>query len=132
MSNFYPSSTCPPTVEHQYQAAKCAQTTAAERIIRAATPGLAKRFGQAVKLIDGWEHKKEDIMLGLVRMKFRDPELKMRLLETGNRYLVEGNNWHDNFWGNCSCHRCENEEGQNRLGKIIMQVREEIQNGALK
>ena len=39
--------------------------------------------------------------------------------------LIEGNNWHDVFWGKCSCPRC-NGGGQNHLGKILMKVREEL------
>lgn len=33
--------------------------------------------------------------------------------------------WHDNFWGNCTCVKCENIEGQNWLGKLLMKVRDE-------
>ena len=58
--------------------------------------------------------------------KFRIPELREKLLATGNEELVEGNTWHDNIWGNCSCDCCKKIEGQNKLGKLLMQVREEI------
>jgi predicted NAD-dependent protein-ADP-ribosyltransferase YbiA (DUF1768 family) len=50
------------------------------------------------------------------------------LLDTGDEELVEGTTWHDNIWGNCSCPKCKNIPGQNRLGKLLMQIREEIKN----
>ena len=34
-----------------------------------------------------------------LRLKFKIPELREALLETGNAELTEGNTWHDNFWG---------------------------------
>ena len=43
--------------------------------------------------------------------------LKERLLKTGKEELVEGNTWHDNYWGNCTCEKCKNIAGQNKLGK---------------
>jgi len=47
-------------------------------------------------------------------------DLREKLLETDNRQLVEGN-WHgDTFWGACGG------KGQNHLGKILMEVREEL------
>jgi hypothetical protein len=39
---------------------------------------------------------------------------------------LEGNNWHDNTWGNCLCDKCKGIEGKNLLGNILMQVREEL------
>lgn len=39
------------------------------------------------------------------------------------REIVEGNYWHDNYWGNCTCDKCKNIEGQNKLGKILMKIR---------
>ena len=39
--------------------------------------------------------------------------------------LVEKNNWHDNFWGDCTCLRCYR-IGENHLGKLWMELRDEI------
>ena len=36
--------------------------------------------------------------------------------------LIEGNNWHETFWGVDS----ETGEGQNNFGKILMELREEL------
>lgn len=49
--------------------------------------------------------------------------LKELLLETNDCYLIEGNYWHDNIWGICYCKKCENIKGENRLGKLLMKIR---------
>ena len=43
-----------------------------------------------------------------------------KLLGTGDTYLEEGNTWNDTFWGVC------NGVGENNLGRILMEVREEL------
>jgi predicted NAD-dependent protein-ADP-ribosyltransferase YbiA (DUF1768 family) len=64
---------------------------------------------------------KVKLMFVLVTEKFKqNPELKQKLLETGNQELIEGNTWNDTFWGVC------NGQGQNWLGKILMLVRSEL------
>jgi len=66
-------------------------------------------------------------MSGLVTQKFmRYDDLKTKLINTGTARLIEGNTWHDNIWGDCSCPRCVGITGQNHLGKILMQVRKDI------
>jgi ribA/ribD-fused uncharacterized protein len=86
----------------------------------ALTPGKAKRLGRKVTLRANWELIKIDVMLDLVRQKFQDPDLAWMLINTGDAELIEGNHWGDKFWGVC------NGEGENHLGKILMQVRDEI------
>jgi predicted NAD-dependent protein-ADP-ribosyltransferase YbiA (DUF1768 family) len=57
----------------------------------------------------------------MVRLKFSThQELRERLLATGEAELIEGNTWNDTFWGVCKG------EGQNWLGKILMEVRKEL------
>jgi len=58
-------------------------------------------------------------MLDLVRKKFENPLLRAMLLATEDAVLVEGNTWNDTFWGVCRG------RGENWLGRILMQVREE-------
>lgn len=45
----------------------------------------------------------------------------MQLLATGNEELIEGNKHGDHFWGVCNGH------GENMLGKLLMQLRAELQ-----
>ena len=112
-----------PTVEHAYQASKCTDPLEILSVLKCPTPGKAKRMGQKVKIKCQWEHIKLDVMLDLLRRKFRDPDLKKKLIETGDEELVEGNNWNDTYWGVCDG------VGQNHLGKLLMQVREEVKSG---
>jgi ribA/ribD-fused uncharacterized protein len=121
------------TLEHAYQASKTTNAIIRERIRRAPTPGKAKQMGgDSWILRSDWEDVKVEIMISLLREKFnpkRNLELSKLLLETGNQELVEGNKWHDNFWGICQCESCQKfKTGQNWLGKLLMQVRGELKN----
>ena len=81
------------------------------------TPGKAKRYGRKVKLRSDWEDVKISVMKQIVEIKFSDPELMDKLIDTHPKQLIEGNNWNDRFWGVC------NGTGKNNLGKILMEVR---------
>ena len=86
-----------------------------------ASPSEAKILGRKVKIRKDWEQVKDEIMENIVRAKFtQNPELKEKLLATGNEELIEGNNWGDTYWGVCKG------RGQNKLGNILMKVREEF------
>ena len=64
-------------------------------------------------------------MTGIVRDKFtRNPELKRLLLATGDAVLIEGNTWGDRFWGVDK----RTGKGENHLGLILMDIREELKN----
>lgn len=109
------------TVEHAYQAAKCARRNQ-RALFRTPglTPGQAKRMGRNIKLRDDWDEVKIKIMLKLLRNKFTDPVLKKLLIDTGQCVLIEENTWGDFFWGVCAG------VGQNALGKLLMLVRSEL------
>lgn len=110
-----------PTVEHAYQASKTWIEDERERIRCAITPGRAKRLGQHVTLAPNWEARKVREMRGLLRQKFNYPRLSALLLATGNAELVEGNHWGDTFWGQCPVGT-----GLNTLGKLLMEVRDDL------
>ena len=133
LSNFYPSpvqenGVTYPTIEHYFQAQKTTVPFERAAIVNAATPGQAKREGRRITLRKDWERVKDDVMLQGLRLKFALPELAEKLIATGDAELIEGTTWHDNIWGNCSCPQCEDIPGQNKLGKLLMKVREEIKN----
>ena len=133
LSNFYPSpitisGETYPTVEHAFQALKTYDVAARRLIAAAPTPGKAKAMGRAVVLRADWEEIKEDVMKICLKAKFDIPELREKLLATGDAYLVEGTVWHDNEWGSCNCDRCKNIIGKNKLGNALMAIREEIRN----
>ncbi len=134
LSNFHPSVICDeyifyPTVEHYFQAMKTLNPEMRKKIAAADTPGQAKRLGRQVELRPDWEEVKDDVMLEGLRLKFTIPSLREMLIETGSAELVEGNWWHDNTWGDCGCEKCQDIPGQNRLGKLLMQVRKEVKEG---
>lgn len=131
LSNFYPSPIIVaresfPTVEHCFQAFKAEHKEDFIRIQTAATPGLAKRIGRSVEMRPDWEKIKIDVMYSALEKKFRIPELRDKLLATGDEPLIEGNWWHDNTWGNCKCDKCTIIYGRNILGKLLMDLRTKI------
>ena len=84
--------------------------------------------GFKLELRPDWEDVKDNIMFEIVCAKFeQNPELCEKLLATGDAELVEGNTWHDNYWGDCSCERCKNTPGKNMLGKTLMMIRQRLE-----
>jgi len=126
LSNFYPAEVVfegitYPHVEGAYQSAKTLDMNERRRIAAIADPAEAKRAGRALKYRADWEQVKFDVMETCVRYKFaHHPELRERLLATGDATLEEGNNWGDRIWG------VVDGVGENRLGKILMKVRDEL------
>lgn len=127
LSNFYPSpifydGILYPTVEHAFQAAKTLDVRERKaKFNDKLTPGEAKRNGRHVKLRPDWEEVKVNIMYELVLQKFTaHPLLAQDLLKTYPATLIEGNHWHDHFWGVCDG------TGENKLGLILMKVRDQL------
>lgn len=129
LSNFYEAPVAYegityPTSEHAFQAAKfftefdTVLNDVRSGILTMETPGQAKRWGKKIPLRSDWEDVKYQIMYEIVLAKFtQNPDLKEKLLNTGDAYLEETNNWNDKVWGVC------NGIGKNWLGKILMNVR---------
>lgn len=60
-------------------------------------------------------------MYKIVKAKFEQNDFILKqLIDTGNIEIEEHNEWNDTYWGIC------NGYGENHLGKIIMQVRDEL------
>lgn len=123
LSNFYPSpievdGISYPTVEHAYQAAKSISSDIRKTIAALSTPGKAKRYGQKISpLPQSWDFDKQSIMQRLLVLKFSDPVLKQKLIDTEPMNLEETNSWGDTYWGVC------NGVGQNVLGGQLMSLR---------
>jgi len=131
LSNFYPSPGIIDdmgirysTVEHYYQAQKTLDKETRLEIATLEKPGDSKRYGNKIKLRDDWEDVKIEIMKEGLRQKFSIGHLRVKLKLTGNHKLIEGNYWHDNFWGICSCQKCKNIKGKNWLGILLMEIRD--------
>ncbi len=91
------------------------------------TASQSKKEGRKLALRQDWEEVKGQVMYEICLAKFtQNEELKMKLLSTDGHHLIEGNHWHDNTWGNCTCEKCAFVQGQNRLGVILMKIRERL------
>jgi hypothetical protein len=116
-----------PSSEHAFQAAKSSSRADWEAIARLPDPGQAKQYGRTVQLRADWDKVRKRVMLNVLMAKFgRHPSLAAVLSATGQELLVEGNYWHDNYWGDCRCLRRAScaEPGLNYLGKLLMAVRD--------
>ena len=116
------------TAEHLYNALKTNSLEEALHVLDAPTPGQAKTRGRKVTLKDDWETVKYDAMRTSIGVKFiGNLSLASKLVETGDKELIEANDWHDNCWGSCYCGRpsCES-DGENNLGKLLMALREDL------
>ena len=114
LSNFYPCTVnayksaeaayqAYKSAEAAYQAQKCENPADREQFT-ALDAGPAKRRGRMVKVRPGWDEMRVDVMRDVVHSKFSShPELALQLIATGDAELIEGNYWHDNFFGNCIC-----------------------------
>ncbi len=86
----------------------------------------AKQLGGAVRALpEIWGTHKVKVMFRLLTLKFAHPGLAGLLRKTRGFRLVEGNYWHDNFWGICACKRCPG-YGHNILGKQLEKIRESL------
>ena len=120
-----------PSSENAYQAAKSLDPNVRKMFVDYidpisgqrvdVTPSQSKKMGRKIECRSDWEEVKYKIMFEIVMDKFtRNPELSEMLLETGDRYLEETNHWKDTCWGVCDG------VGTNWLGKILMDVRNEL------
>ncbi|TWS18245.1 NADAR family protein [Tsukamurella asaccharolytica] len=128
LSNFYPTrvefrGTMFPSAEHAFMSAKTNDEQSIEQIRTAATPADAKRIGRSVTLVADWDRIRFDVMADVLAAKFDDPELAQRLVATGGAVLIEGNTWHDQTWGSCTCDRHRRIDGDNALGVLLMNER---------
>lgn len=123
LSNFYPidfivDGQLYMSSEHFYMSCKTDDENVREKIIACKTPAEAKRLGRSIKLRPDWDEKHRNrAMMTALTHKFKDPEMKKLLGETGFAYLEETNHWNDIYWGVC------NGQGRNMLGRMLMFIR---------
>jgi len=114
----------------------CDWETAEEIINLGQIPKTAKDLGRKVKGYDEkeWEKVRENMMYKAISLKFASSlELQEKLLDTGNKILVEGTPM-DPVWGVMVHWKDDrilderNWKGQNLLGKVLMRVRQDLKN----
>lgn len=113
-----------PTCEHYFQAMKFENDAYRERIRKARTPKDAADLGRGrrFRIRADWEDVKINVMRVAVRKKFMThAEPRNLLLRTGEEDLIEAAPG-DYFWG-CG----KDGSGKNWLGRILMEVRDQLQ-----
>lgn len=104
-------------VESAYQAFKCPDRLEEFLYLNGYE---AKKLGKQVAARYDWNSVKCDIMKSLLIYKFtQNPYLGERLTNMQEE-IVEENTWGDTYWGVCRG------VGENMLGKLLMEVREEL------
>lgn len=84
-------------------------------------PIIQEWLEKGVKPRDDFAQVKDAIMRQVCLAKFtQDEECRNVLLSTGNRKLIEQSCW-DSYWGNGG-----DDSGLNKLGGILMEIREEL------
>lgn len=111
------------TSEHYFQAMKFTDEAYQLKIRKSPTAMKSAQLGRSrkVKLRNDWESVKENVMYEAVYAKFtQHAELTELLLSTGDSKLIE-HTTNDSYWGDGG-----DGSGKNRLGHILMRVREEL------
>jgi ribA/ribD-fused uncharacterized protein len=109
-----------PSTENAFMAAKTLDRDERLQFVHI-SPKEAKALGRTIKLRPDWNKVRVEVMYAVIFDKFyRNKGIRRWLLDTGDKLLVEGNHWNDKFWGVCEG------EGENMLGKILMQIREDF------
>ncbi|MEK7519760.1 MAG: NADAR family protein [Patescibacteria group bacterium] len=110
------------TAEHAYQAAKFEDEHLKEKIKNAPSARLAKHYGQTKTGRKG-HRDKAATMKEILRAKlFQHDDVKEMLVKSGN-VILEENSPTDSFWGTG-----EDGTGENMMGKLWMELREEMRN----
>lgn len=110
---------------YHYEKFKTASPLIAMSIRDAASAHEAFKIAETNKAYrrPDWDDVKVEIMHDILLAKVRQHEyVERKLLATGDRTLVE-DSWRDEFWGEGPY-----KNGKNMLGKLWMEIREEIRN----
>lgn len=92
-------------------------------------PNIVKLRSRDVKLREDWNDVKLEIMYDVLVIKFTQEPFRSKLIATGTQNIVEGNYWGDKFWG-VDLKETPN-EGENWLGRLIMDIRNKLQKDRL-
>ena len=127
------------TSEHAYQLSKTLDVKERIKISNSSLKDV-KKFGREATIRPDWDDVKVGMMYKILYSKFSIPYLRDKLISTEDALLIEGNTWHDNFWGwhlnsydefeelddytkallgsfACEC---------NHLGRLLMMVRQSL------
>jgi ribA/ribD-fused uncharacterized protein len=119
------------SVEHVYMSEKFNSIDWKELCTsKTITPYNIKKLSQErinmEPFVDNWDNIKLKVMEECLSLKFNKEPFRSKLIETGNQNIQEGNYHNDLFWG-VDLNTNPN-LGENHLGRLIMKIREIIQN----
>lgn len=108
------------TAEAAFQAQKTTSIREQEKMSTLG-PEAARKRGEKIPLRPDWERVKDGAMYGVLHAKFsQNKHLKDKLLETGEKVLVDTDYDHGLYWAEVAG------VGENKMGKILMRIREEL------
>jgi N-glycosidase YbiA len=108
-------------VEAPYQAQKTFVPEEYDAIHQATTNNESRLLGQKVTMRPDWDQVKRQVMKECVLAKFlQHKDLRDQLMATGDEELIEDSPI-DYYWG-CGA----DGSGQNVLGQVLMEVRQEL------
>ena len=114
------------TSEHAYQSFKFKDPEVRNWAIQCPKPHIIACLAHNLlvwDIVENWTRIKVDRMYEVLKIKFYDPELKQKLIDTRDSILFE-NSKSDSFWGGG-----KKGTGKNMLGKLLMKVRRELKEG---
>jgi ribA/ribD-fused uncharacterized protein len=122
------------TSEHWFVACKTLDPTWIARIIGTFKASDAKKLGKQCPIRSDWEAVRIGAMAQGLWFKFtQNADIYQKLIATDDEPIVEGNYWHDNFWGDCMCENKHGKHpeclqpGKNALGRLHMANRQTFQ-----
>lgn len=121
------------SVERAYLASRTTDAEKRLRIAKANTNKLAKALSDAYADMSNWEGTRDWSMYTKLLKKFKNPTLRQKLLDTGNAKLINTVKNCDNYWGQCTCKYCRQSQikGINKLGELLMRIRDETREGKI-
>src|SRR3989338_3433326 len=111
------------TSEHAYHSEKFSDPDLIRQLkeARSAHDAMKLAYANKDKYRKDWDEVKLGIMKDILRAKVKQhPYAKKKLLYSGDRELIE-DSWRDAYWG-----WGQNKDGENHLGKLWMEVRDEV------
>lgn len=111
------------SAEAAYQASKTTSMDQRRRFVDV-LPLAAHKLGHRLGLRSDWPEVRVETMRRVLRAKFANPDLRARLLATGDARLVNTSTWAGPFWG------VRDGVGANTLGRLLEELRTELRGGA--
>ncbi len=114
------------TSEHAYHSERFEDTAMKDEVYAMRSAHDAFTYAQTHKHLQrsDWDDIKIAIMKEILHAKVaQHAYVKKKLLESGSREIIE-DSWRDDFWGWGA-----NKDGKNMLGKLWMEVRDEVHQG---